>query len=972
MKGGLAGARANRAGRAVGLASTAPAACAPGRAHVAIDVAAAAVSALRAREHSVRALLYVVALALAGCAGEPSSEEGPYLYRSEAFTLTADSVEQGEFRAVAVSRDRIESNYQRAAVEVNFKFSLNGADNEFPPGQDHLLYLRPRGGRLETPVHTFGVLDPPETPAPRLAAAGPEEGPVEVTFRVDLRLALDAWRAGGAYVPPNGPPIAAGEFEAVYVVGNVAPLSWDFGALASGSPVELHDPDGDGIYAVTLPFDAAFARPLTPDGRAVWTLERDLSRFPEHRSPQPLVDALHRLALEELLELRRDDGALDAGGRWPGVWTRDLAWSALLALALVAPEEVRAGLLARVDGDGRIVQDGGTGGSWPISTDRIAWALAAWELYAATGDREWLRTAHDVVRRSVEADLEVVFDPETGLFRGESTFLDWREQSYPAWMTAADIGASQALGTNALHYGAYRALARMARLLGEPDERWDAIAERVRRGLDEHLWLPDRGWYGAYRYGRVFPSTSPRPEMLGEALAVVLGAADEGRSRRIVSQVPAVPFGVPSFWPYIPDQPPYHNAAVWPQVVGFTAWAAADAGNAAVVEHALASLYRAAGLFLTNKENWVAATGHFEGTEVNSDRFQASAAAQLATVYRVLFGIRLQADRMELRPFIPRPYGGTRTLTGLRYRDATLTITVHGFGDAPAEVRLDGRPVPRAEVPADLQGEHALEITMNGEIPASEIRLEKNVAAPATPDVQLAEASSRRRDQAGRGQDAAARRGQHRLVLLTWTPVPGVVLYEVRRNGELFVATMDTRCPAVETADQAEYQVLTLGDRRLGSFLSEPLRVGPAAATLLAEPARRLLETEHSGYQGAGYARLTAERLTSLEIPLEIAEAGWYALDVRYANGNGPISYGDKAAVRALLVDGRPAGTLLLPQRGIGLWDDWGTSNAVRIRLDAGPHTLTIAYRPEHRNMNGEVNEALLDHARLTRLAGDR
>ena len=52
-----------------------------------------------------------------------------------------------------------------------------------------------------------------------------------------------------------------------------------------------------------------------------------------------------------------------------------------------------------------------------MSTDRMAWALAAWEVYCVTGERSWLRTAYDIIRRSAEADLLTAYDPETGLFR---------------------------------------------------------------------------------------------------------------------------------------------------------------------------------------------------------------------------------------------------------------------------------------------------------------------------------------------------------------------------------------------------------------------------------------------------------------------------------------------------------------------------------------------------------------------------
>ena len=119
----------------------------------------------------------------------------------------------------------------------------------------------------------------------------------------------------------------------------------------------------------------------------MWVRKRTIARFPDLVSSQRLIDALYRLSLEELVELRRDDGALMGGAKWEGIWTRDVSWGAMLAFAPIAPDEVRRSLMVKVDSSGRIIQDTGTGGSWPVSTDRMAWALAAWELYAVTGDR---------------------------------------------------------------------------------------------------------------------------------------------------------------------------------------------------------------------------------------------------------------------------------------------------------------------------------------------------------------------------------------------------------------------------------------------------------------------------------------------------------------------------------------------------------------------------------------------------------
>ncbi|MGH9457438.1 MAG: glycogen debranching protein, partial [Thermoanaerobaculia bacterium] len=853
----------------------------------------------------------------------PESGEA-ILYHSDAFTVTSAGVRQGPFVATALSRDRIVTNYPRAAAEAIFKFSINSLESEFPPGTDHMIVLRPEDGRIVTLVYHFGVPDPVSMPVPTLETSS-EEGPVEVTFRVDMTEMLDDFRTKGEYDPPNAPPVKAEEFEAVYVIGNTPPLTWDFASLRPGSPLQLHDPDGDGIYAVTLPFEATYTRPLDDEGRAVWSRSRDLSRFPRHSSDQILVDALHRLSLEEVLELKTEEGTVVAGARWPNVWTRDTAWGVILALAAVAPEESKASLLSRIDEHGRIIQDTGTGGSWPVSTDRVSWAVAAWELYVTTGSHDWLRTAYGAIRRSVEADLAVAVDPVTGLFRGESSFLDWREQSYPRWMDPKDIYLSQALGTNALHYETYRILGRMARELGEPAERWDAIAEDLRDAMNASLWQADRGWYGQFLYGRNFASLSPRAEGMGEAFAILFDVATEMQEETLARRMPVVAFGVPSFWPYIPGVPPYHNAGIWPQVVGFWAWAAAEAGNAAGVEHALGSIYRASALFLTNKENMVAPTGHFEGTELNSDRLIGSVAANLATVYRVLFGMRFHPDRLAFEPFVPEGYAGERRLEGFRWREATLDVVVRGFGDRVSEARLDGQPLPRAEVPATLNGRHEIEIVLDGSLEPSAIHLVDDLWSPPTPATNL---------------DGAA---------LSWEPVEKAVSYEVHRNGGIERATTGTSVAVTAGAELAEYQVLAIGERGLASFLSEPVRAGP----------ERIVEFQD------GPVRVTPSENTLVHVPIEVDRAGVWSIDVLYANGSGPVNSNDRAAVRSLLVDGERAGALVMPQRGMGAWDEFGYSSPVHVRLDAGAHRLTIAYREIEANMDVEVNDAVIRAVRM-------
>ncbi|HEY2066697.1 MAG TPA: hypothetical protein VGG84_12110 [Gemmatimonadaceae bacterium] len=860
------------------------------------------------------------------------------------FVVTDTSVRQGRFEAIAVSRDTIVSSYPRAAREVHFRFSLNGPDNEFAPGTDHTIYLRPSGGHLTTRLYRFGVEYAPPPPTPEQSSSS-EEGVANVTFRLDLRDVLRALREKGYYDPPLGSRIQRGQLESVYVIGDPAPLTWDQAALRPGSPLELKDPDGDGIYEGTVPIATSYTRPRTADGRAIWARSLDLSALPALSSSQRLQDALYRLSLEELRQLVRDDGALAAGAKWPGVWTRDVSLSTILSLAIVAPDAARASLMAKVDSSGRIIQDTGTGGSWPVSSDRMVWTLAAWELYAATGDRDWLRRAYDISRRSAEADLHAVHDRATGLMNGESSFLDWREQSYPRWMQPADIAQSQALGTNAVHYAAYRLLGDMARALGEGSARWDSVAAGIQRGMTAYLWQPKRGWYGQYRYGRSYEALSPRAEGLGEALSAIYGAASPDQRRVLLASAPVVAFGTPTFWPYTPGERFYHNATIWPFVTAYWSWAAADARNTAAVQRGLDDASRTAALFLTNKENIVASTGHFEGTALNSDRQLWSVAGTLAATYRLLFGMRLEPDRLVFRPMVPPSYDGDRTLTGMRYRGATLAITVHGHGDSVAAVRLDGRSLARAEIPAALSGAHSVDITMNGRWPAGRVHEVANRFAPATPHAML---------QSGR---------------LTWQSVPQAVGYVVHRNGRPETRTTRTEATVHPADGLSEYQVLAVNAVGDESFLSEPVRVVAAPDELKVKPSGASIETHYTGFTGSGYLRLTRDRNVVVRVPVNVARNGIYAIDVRYANGNGPVNTEDKVAIRTLLADEDTVGVVVMPQRGVDRWADWGWSNVLRLPLRTGAHTLTMVYTPLDANMNPRENTALLDVVRLTRLA---
>ena len=175
---------------------------------------------------------------------------------------------------------------------------------------------------------------------------------------------------------------------------------------------------------------------------------------------------------------------------------------------------------------GRIIQDTGSGGAWPISSDRTVWVLAAWEVYKVTGDEEWLRQSYEIMKNALENDYKTI-RAENGLYKGESSFLDWREQTYPKWMSNMDIAESQNLGTNVVQYQAHRVLGKMTQALGEPSEEYFDRAESIKTAINEQLWQEEKGYYGQY-YGRKYMNLSERYEALGESLALIFDVADEG------------------------------------------------------------------------------------------------------------------------------------------------------------------------------------------------------------------------------------------------------------------------------------------------------------------------------------------------------------------------------------------------------------------------------------------------------------
>ena len=334
------------------------------------------------------AVLLLVSAPLRASSQEP-------LYKTGAYTLTGSGVKQGRFEASAKSRTEIVSNYRTEYDEdVEVKFVVNGTLHDIAGYESNRLFFNSKHDRVVSPVYTFGRRESSD-----FAGRGEGEsrdGVTTVTFRVDMRPVLEAFKRQGYYEFYNMKRVTPEQFEGVYITGNRPPLAREFEKPPFPSQFQLKDPDKDGIYEITIDLDTKSSPDDSRMSPGAWRLQK-IPHLPQYESSQVLMDALYAMSLEEMVLNIRPDGTFMAGKLWDGVWTRDISYSILLSLAIVAPDVAKESLMRKVS-DGRIIQDTGTGGSWPVSTDRMIWSLAAWEVYNVTGDREWLNTAYQIVK----------------------------------------------------------------------------------------------------------------------------------------------------------------------------------------------------------------------------------------------------------------------------------------------------------------------------------------------------------------------------------------------------------------------------------------------------------------------------------------------------------------------------------------------------------------------------------------------
>ncbi|MBQ3265478.1 MAG: hypothetical protein IJH07_06845 [Ruminococcus sp.] len=690
--------------------------------------------------------------------------------------------------------------------------------------------------------------------------------------------------------------------------------------------------------------------------RKTWTQSMNLSAYPVFTAQNsPLAAAVYNLSLEEAVKSIHTDSygqVFYTGTAWQKVWTRDTALSNLYSLAWVFPEisyNCEREKIKTSNGISVFEQDTGTGGSYPVSTDKIITMLSVWETYLADGNTEHLSYFYDICANTILQDMNVAYDSDAGLFRGETCGLDWRDQTYPDWTSEtydsglSAIAESKTASVNAIYCRVFEIMSKAARVLGkgeEAEQAWARSAQDLEAKISARLWNENMGLYSSWEYPEYMGSVpAEKTDVLGNGFALWFDIGSDSQLSQISENYPLVNYGADTVYPQKQGKlanadKVYHNRGVWPGWDSTLMVGASYHGNKAVAEEIFNSNVRGAAVSLTNKEVIDYRTG--EGVE--SDQQLWSIAGTLAGYYRVMFGMNYDEDGVTFDPYIPGWMEGPFELSNFKYRNSVLTIKLSGEGDQVKSFKVDGvaRDIESYVFSKENTGSHTIEIVM--EQSGTSYKRNKSddnlVICPEMPTLTYA---------GGR---------------LIWSPKSGLS-YKLWTGREYIDVTGSSYTP--DTTVYGCYSLMAVSEDGICSELSKPIVISPDRVKIEAESG----SVSSSSLISSGFVIDNRSRSANLTLSVTIDKAGRYLLSGIY-NNTGDATSGVSCAIRSVYVDGEDKGSLVFPEVNSGHTNQTGTH--LSLELDKGTHTVKIFYDTANwydRNMSVTNNNVSYNYFNL-------
>jgi hypothetical protein len=729
------------------------------------------------------------------------------------------------------------------------------------------------------------------------------------------------------------------------------------------------------------------------------------------RTGNVLFDGLYAMAVHEALQnsvsqikdgaYGRDEPvkleAYQTGEFWTYVWTRDLSYSVNLALAGFDPERAVNSLLFKTSTlkpsvlggvANQIIQDTGSGGSYPVSSDRVVWALGANETLKFLPEpdrRTFLNKVYPILCDTIEQDRRLVYDPQDGLYRGEQSFLDWREQTYPGWTkeNVLPIAMSKALSVNVADYFLLKTTADYSKLLGRKSNatRFAAWAENLKASINEHFFDPEAGLYSTYLLSDgVYNVRVHRYDLLGESLAILFGVADQSKAESILKSYPIGPHGPSVVWPQERTVPIYHNQCIWPFVTAYWIKAARQANNSEAVDQGIRSLEHLAAFNLSNMENFDFVTGQSEvkgseliGPVINSRRQLWSVAGYLSMVQDVVFGLETSWEGIRFRPFI------TAEMRNEAFASSEVVeLRDFAYRNTRNQVRIYLPPVnPQAHGVCTIQ-----RVELNAKKISDEFASVDSLQPSNQWDIYLQSPDPKEDPAPLRMVDVSNKRALYGPAQPTWddTYQGGItvedghvvlhyhqddaanVVFNIYRDGQLcakgITQTQWSDPLSVDYRNTVHYYAVEAVDAQTGNAshltLTRCFRTDGQEQVIPASNMHnrggKLVAGDHFEDWGKSDDQLLTKRI-------KVKNNGHYLIRAEFSNGSGPVNTGITCAVKRLEVrntgTGRviASGYLIMPQSGD--WKRWDMSSPVSMDLSVGEEYEICICEDEYcRNMS--------------------
>lgn len=827
---------------------------------------------------------------------------------NDVFSVSGDSVVEGIYRAYAPDRHSIVSNYVdtlswQGSSPIAFRLAFNMRDNEMAWGLFHYI-----DAAADTVTVTACV---PDTLAHYAVHAVRPDW--HCTLRVDLRQMLSDFSSKGVWVTAKGDSIFSDEFNGVWVIGTVKPLSWDLLPLARNNRLKLRPSEREGFYELDINFAPTdYVRACQFTG---WKGSGENKTFPKVHTADVLADALYNMAVETID--RADFSLMNLS---------ELSLASLLVLAEAKPELCMQLLRSKVEG-GMICQDLNGRFTFPVVNDRLIWACAAWQVYLATGNRRWLKYAHKVILATVEQIEQVSLCQTMHLVHGCDSYSS-PELQYPRWMQPTDYYESLRLSTNAIYARCLYVLSLIDEELFLDSEQHYLAYKRVKDSINQTMWNESLGRYSSFLIDEVFARQSNVSCNLAQAACVLFDIADDDRATTLVARTPFYLTGIPTIYPSHHSAPMGNQAAF---VQGLWNLAAAQADNQMALRYGLAALYR-----------WAAFNG-FGSAAASPQHNLLAACAVAAMSLKITAGITLSPEGIEFNPCVPDCFAGSKTISGIRYRGATFNLTIVGTGSAIKSFVVDGKPQNTNFLHSDVTGEHNITITL--EAPAQPATQHVNISQPAicpfTPELQWTGDSAR-------------------IVNFNSN-----LTYSVVINNRSFAGVHEVFSVPVEEENKPLSIIHVVA--RGGGIESQPSQprefVSPNALTTyplarFANAGSKLLPA-HLSKQ---VVEFSADGINEITISAFAQRAGYYYLDVLYSCGAASVSITPMCQV---WVNTHRQDVLVLPVLGANQWRTFGYSNRIKVALLAGKNTIRLQCFSPKNSRNIKAPTVLLRSLRL-------